>query len=81
MTQTFGANGALVTTLTDARSSQLATSTITPTLVYGETGSATATFASGTATLDVYTTDEVDTKIDNALSEFSVIGVEKVLSN
>lgn len=81
MTQTFGANGSLVTTLTDARDGQLATSTITPTLVYGETGGATATFASGTATLDVYTTDEVDTKINNALSSADAMSYKGTIGN
>lgn len=81
MTQTFGANGSLVTTLTDARDGQLATSTITPTIVYGETGGATATFASGTATLNVYTASEVDTKINNALSSADAMSYKGTIGN
>lgn len=68
VSQTFTAAGKLVTTVSAASGSVDNGSTApTPTVKYGENGGSSAVFASGTATLDVYTQDEVDEKISTQL--------------
>lgn len=70
----FASNGAFVTTL-EGVSTNMNSAAVTPTIVYGGTTatSATAVFASGTATLDVYTTAEVDQLIEDQLGDFDAM--------
>ncbi len=63
----FDANGAFTTKLTFADNSTASSTAVTPKVVFGENADQEATFKSGTATLDVYTTDETDAKIDAKL--------------
>lgn len=68
VSQVFTAEGKLVTTVTAANGSvDNGSSAPTPTIKYGENGGSSAVFASGTATLDIYTQDEVDDKISTQL--------------
>ena len=55
---------------------------ITPTISYGETGAkSSATFNSGTANLDVYTTTQVDSKISSALSAADALTYKGTVSS
>lgn len=64
---TFDANGAFTTKLTFADNSTASSTAVTPKVMFGENADQEVTFKSGTATLDVYTTDETDAKIDAKL--------------
>lgn len=66
VTNAFSAAGVFTTTLIDGNSSQIVSNTVTPTIRYGQT-TQDAVFASGVAILDVYTKNEVDTKINTEL--------------
>ena len=63
----FDANGAFTTKLTFADNSTASSTAVTPKVMFGENADQEATYKSGTATLDVYTTDETDAKIDAKL--------------
>lgn len=63
----FAENGAFKTTLTHANGDVASSTGITPEIKYGADGSKKAVFASGSATLDIYSKGEVDTAIDAKL--------------
>lgn len=64
---TFDANGGFTTTVTDTE--EHSSAAITPTIKYGSDGSASQTFKSGTATLDVYTVAQADAKINSEITK------------
>lgn len=59
----FAENGAFTTKVTHADNSTATSTAITPKVKYGTNGAKEAVFASGTATLDVYSKGEVDDAI------------------
>lgn len=59
----FAENGAFTTKVTHADNSTATSTAITPKVKYGTDGAKEAVFASGTATLDVYSKGEVDNAI------------------
>lgn len=64
---TFDAQGGFTTTVTDTE--EHSSVAITPTIKYGSDGSASQTFKSGTATLDVYTVAQADAKIISEITK------------
>ena len=72
--ESFNSSGNLsITVLTSNNTPINPTTTVTPTIAYGESGASSAVFASGTATLSVYTQTEVDTKIANELKAINAM--------
>ena len=63
----FDASGNFTTTVTDTE--EHTSAAITPTIKYGSDGSASQTFKSGTATLDVYTVAQADAKINSEITK------------
>lgn len=59
----FAADGAFTTKITHADNSTATSTAVTPKVKYGASGAKEAIFASGTATLNVYSKDEVDDAI------------------
>lgn len=59
----FAADGAFTTKVTHADNSTATSTAITPKVKYGADGGQEAVFKSGTATLDIYSKDEVDAAI------------------
>lgn len=64
---TFGADGAFTTKITHADNTTATSTAVTPKVKYGVDGAKEAVFNSGTATLDIYSKNEVDTAIDAKL--------------
>lgn len=64
---TFGADGAFTTKITHADNTTATSTAVTPKVKYGTDGAKEAVFNSGTATLDIYSKNEVDTAIDAKL--------------
>lgn len=58
----------------------VSTSSVTPRIVYGEGGSSSAVFASGTATLDVYTKSQVDSLVSDVLRSADALVFKGVVS-
>lgn len=64
---TFAADGAFTTKITHADNTTATSTAVTPKVKYGVDGAKEAVFNSGTATLDIYSKNEVDTAIDARL--------------
>lgn len=64
---TFAADGAFTTKITHADNTTTTSTAVTPKVKYGVDGAKEAVFNSGTATLDIYSKNEVDTAIDAKL--------------
>lgn len=64
---TFAADGAFTTKITHADNTTATSTAVTPKVKYGVDGAKEAVFNSGTATLDIYSKNEVDTAIDAKL--------------
>ena len=64
---TFAADGAFTTKITHADNTTATSTAVTPKVKYGADGAQEAVFKSGTATLDIYSKNEVDTAIDAKL--------------
>lgn len=64
---TFAADGAFTTKITHADNTTATSTAVTPKVKYGANGDQEAVFKSGTATLDIYSKNEVDTAIDEKL--------------
>ena len=72
--ESFNSSGALSVNITTTGNSLVApTTTVTPTITYGDTGASSAVFVSGTAALSVYTKSEVDTKISAELKAINAM--------
>lgn len=67
VTNTFAADGKFTTSVVDAGGVATTATAVTPTITYGSGTTQSATFKSGTATLDVYTKDQTDTLINGKL--------------
>ena len=63
----FAEDGKFTTTVGDATGVAIVSTAVTPTITYGSGTTQSATFKSGTATLDVYTKDQTDTLINGKL--------------
>lgn len=78
----FDNSGNLTTTISDNRGGQGYSSTVTPTITYGKTGTKpSVTFVGGTATLDVYTTTEIDNKLTNTIAVADAMSFKGVLDS
>ena len=64
---TFAADGAFTTKITHADNTTATSTAVTPKVKYGANGDQEAMFKSGTATLNIYSKNEVDTAIDEKL--------------
>lgn len=64
---TFAADGAFTTKITHADNTTATSTAVTPKVKYGANGDQEAMFNSGTATLNIYSKNEVDTAIDAKL--------------
>ena len=64
---TFAADGAFTTKITHADNTTATSTAVTPKVKYGVDGAKEAVFNSGTATLDIYSQNEVDPAIDAKL--------------
>ena len=64
---TFAADGAFTTKITHADNTTATSTAVTPKVKYGANGDKEAMFNSGTATLDIYSKNEVDTAINAKL--------------
>lgn len=64
---TFAADGTFTTKITHADNTTATSTAVTPKVKYGVDGAKEAVFNSGTATLDIYSKNEVDTAIDAKL--------------
>ena len=64
---TFAADGAFTTKITHADNTTATSTAVTPKVKYGADGAKEAVFNSGTATLDIYSKNEVDTAINAKL--------------
>lgn len=64
---TFAADGGFTTKITHADNTTATSTVVTPKVKYGADGAQEAVFKSGTATLDIYSKNEVDTAIDAKL--------------
>lgn len=67
VTNAFSSAGAFTTKVVQADNSTTTSTAVTPTIKYGKDTTESQVFANGIATLDVYTTDEVDDAIDAKL--------------
>ena len=77
----FDSSGVLTTTVSD-NNGGTDSSTVTPTIVYGKTGTKpSVTFVNGTATLDVYTTTEIDNKLTNTIAVADAMSFQGVLDS
>lgn len=63
----FAADGGFTTKITHADNTTATSTVVTPKVKYGADGAKEAVFKSGTATLDIYSKNEVDTAIDAKL--------------
>ncbi len=63
----YDSSGNFVTTVTQLNGTNVASTAISPTITYGQSGGSSVKFLNGTATLQVYTKSEVDAKIGEEL--------------
>ena len=82
VTNTFSNQGAFTTAIGLTNDSSVTSTAITPTITYGiaQAEQESATFNSGTAVLSVYTKDEVDDLLEDAMQAFNAMEFKGVLS-